>query len=364
MKILVTGADGFVGRRLCGELRKRGHSVRGALWQPAALPDGCESFVVGDIGHDADWSAALNGVDVVIHLAARVHIMDDSAVEPLTEYRKVNTAGTLRLASEAARTGVKRFVYISTIKVNGEGNGGEKHKAESGKLKLEEIRGQKTEDGGPRKAEDGHAVNFGQRTEGRAYTEEDVPAPEDAYAISKWEAELGLRKIEAEKGLEVVIVRPTLVYGPGVKANFLQLLRTVHKGLPLPFGCIDNRRSLIGLGNMVDAIITCATHPKAAGNTFLVSDGDDVSTPELIRRIARAIDRPARLLPLPVSFLRLAGKLTGKGDAVNRLLGSLTVDSSKIKLELGWKPPFTMEEELAKTTEWFLGKSRKLTAEN
>jgi len=308
--ILVTGADGFIGTRLCSELQKRGCSVRGTLWQPASLPDGCESVVIDDISRATDWSAALQGVDTIIHLAARVHVMDDNTVNPLEEFRKVNVAGTERLAKQAAAAGVRRMVFMSSVKVNGEG-----------------------------------------RQE--PHTEADPPDPEDAYGVSKQEAEDMLRRVAKETGLEVVIIRSPLVYGPGVKANFLKLLTTVWRGFPLPFGDILNHRSFIGLGNLVDAIIACTTHPKAAWNTYLVSDGEDVSTPELVRRIAVSLGRQARLFPFPSSILRIVGKLTGKSDAVNRLLGSLTVDISKIRRELGWKPPFTMAKGLAETAEWF-----------
>ena len=313
MHILITGASGFVGHRLCAKLLAEGWTVRGTLLPDetlAALPPDVEPALVEPLGPDTPWQQALTGVDTVVHLAARVHIMDDPVSDPLTEFRKVNTEGTARLAAEAARCGVKRLVFISSIKVNGE------------------------ETDTP-------------------YTEESPAKPADPYGISKWEAEQALRQIEAETGLEVVIVRPTLVYGPGVKANFLKMMQAIKRRIPLPFASINNQRSLIYVGNLVDALATCATHPVAAGKTYLVSDGTDVSTPELIRQTAAALAVPARLLPFPVSLMRLAGKLTGKNGAVNRLTGSLTVDSSKIRRELGWVPPFTMEEGLKETAEWF-----------
>jgi nucleoside-diphosphate-sugar epimerase len=262
------------------------------------------------LGTDTVWEGALAGVDTVIHLAARVHIMDDTAADPLTQFRKVNVEGTARLAREAAKAGVRRLVFISSIKVNGE------------------------ETGTP-------------------YTPDSPPNPADPYGISKWEAEQALLTIGAETGLEVVIVRPTLVYGPGVKANFLNMIKVVHRGIPLPFASISNKRSLIYVGNLVDALAVCATHPSAAGRTYLVSDGEDVSTPDLIRMTAAALGVPARLFPFPLSLMRLVGKITGKTAAVNRLTGSLTVDSSRIRSELGWKPPFTMREGLRETAKWF-----------
>jgi nucleoside-diphosphate-sugar epimerase len=312
MNVLVTGATGFVGRLLCEQLSKT-CSVRGSVRSvktPTYLPAGIQAAPIASIGPDTDWSAALTGIDIVIHLAARVHVMDETVGDPLTAYRLVNVAGTERLARQAAAAGVRRLVFLSSVKVHGE------------------------ESTAP-------------------YAEENQPAPQDPYGVSKLEAEHILQQIAAETGLEVVIIRPPLVYGPGVKANFRNLLKIVERGLPLPFAGINNARSLIYLGNLNDAIITCATHPQAAGQTFLVSDGEDVSTPTLIRRVAAALDRPARLLPFPPSLMQLAGKLTGKSMAVDRLLGSLVIDSGKIRRELGWKPPYSMAEGLRKTAEWF-----------
>lgn len=313
MNIIVTGATGFVGHFLCKRLLSEGLNVRGTLLaneNPEFLPERVEPVRIDPLGSDTPWKHALAGIDTIIHLAARVHIMDDSSIDPLSEFRKVNVSGAARLAGEAAKTGVKRLVFISSIKVNGE------------------------ESASP-------------------YTPDSPPNPSDPYGISKWEAEQELRKIEAATGLEVVVVRPTLVYGPGVKANFLNMLKIISKGIPLPFSSISNKRSLIYVGNLVDALAVCAVHPAAAGKTYLVSDGDDVSTPQLIRRVAHSLEVPARLVPFPASLMRLAGKLTGKSGAVNRLTGSLTVDSSKIRQELGWTPPFTMNEGLCETAAWF-----------
>lgn len=311
MTVLITGANGFVGRTLTKRLLAAGHAVRGAV-RAASLNDmpEVETVAVGDCGSETEWQPVLSGIDTVIHLAARVHVMDDPADDPLTAFRLVNVEGTKRLALEAAKAGVKRLVFVSSVKVNGE------------------------------ESENPYHVNS-------PYN------PQDLYAISKMEAELALRAIEQETGLEVVIVRPPLVYGPGVKANFLRMMQVIVRGLPLPLASVINMRSLLYVGNLADALATCATHPAAAGKTYLVSDGQDVSTPELIRQTASSLGVPARLLSFPASLMRLAGKLSGKSDAVNRLMGSLTVDSSKIRRELGWKPPFTMEQGLRETAEWF-----------
>ncbi|AAZ97826.1 putative UDP-glucose 4-epimerase [Thiobacillus denitrificans ATCC 25259] len=303
MRILASGAAGFVGRALCSQLSRRGHVTIPAVRRESRLAG---EFVVGDIDGGTEWSAALAGCDAVVHLAARVHVMHDIPTDPHALYRAINTDATLNLARQAAEVGVKRFLFISTIKVNGEGRDA-------------------------------------------AYCETDTPAPEDAYAISKWEAEQGLWRIARETGLEVVILRPPLVYGPGVKANFRRLLDTVERGWPLPLGAIENRRSLLYLGNFVDAIRLCIEHPAAAGQTFLIDDGQPVSTPELVRAVARALGRPARLIPVPARALMLAGAIVGKRSAVDRLTGSLWVDASLIRERLGWTPPYSMADGLAAT---------------
>ena len=311
--ILVTGATGFIGRPLCSRLLADGALVSAAVWkgEPAYnMQPGVHCVPIESIGPDTDWALALRGVDTVIHLAARVHVMDERSEEPLAAYRRVNVAGTERLARMAAANSVKRLVLMSSVKVHGE---------ESPK----------------------------------PYTEQDSPAPLDPYGVSKLEAEEILRKISAETGLEVVVIRPPLVYGPGVKANFYKLLGISARGLPLPFGSVNNARSLVYLGNLIDAICLCSKHPLAAGQTFLVRDGEDVSTPELVRRLAGALGCPARLFPFPPGLMRLTGRLTGRTAAVDRLLGSLTVDDSKIRKELGWKPPFPMSEGLKETAEWY-----------
>lgn len=313
-KLLVTGATGFVGRSLCCRLLADGWEVRGtkrATGQAYRQAGDLELADVESLGADTPWSHALSGIDTVIHLAARVHLMSDPSHDPLAEFLKVNTAGTERLAREAARAGVRRLVFVSSIKVNGE--------------------------------ETSETIS------------EDSPVrPTDPYGISKWQAEQVLRRIEAETGLEVVVVRPTLVYGPGVRANFWKMMKVVHSGIPMPFASVANQRSMIYVENLVDALLACAIEPHAAGQTFLVSDGEDVSTPELIRLTASVLGVPARLFPVPTSLLELAGRVTGKNAAVSRLTGSLLVDSSRIRMQLDWQPPFTMRAGLQATADWYL----------
>ena len=312
MKFLITGANGFVGQSLCAELLRQGHAVRAAVRSASTLADGIEVAVAGAIDGETNWAGALRDADVVIHLAARVHVMKDTATDPLTEFLKVNTQGTANLASQAAAAGVKRFVYVSSIKVNGE-----------------------------------------QTTEAHPFTESDKPNPQDAYAISKWRAEQALQRIAQETGLEVVIVRPPLVYGPGVKGNFARLLSAVQKGIPLPFASIRNKRSLIYLGNLVDALIACGSHPAAARKTYLVRDGEDISTPELVRQIAINLKKPARLFPLPAWLLLGLGGLLGKSEAVKRIAGSLRINDDLIRKELGWKPRFILQQGVQATADWY-----------
>lgn len=311
--LLITGANGFVGLSLCLAALLRGFRVKGATRNVAHLDAGVENVVVGQVDESTNWDKVLQGVNVVIHLAARVHVMHDRAASPLAEFRRVNTAGTEHLARSAAASGAKRFVYVSSIKVNGEGVAND-----------------------------------------YAYRETDAPAPQDPYGISKCEAEQALHRVAAETGLDIVIVRPPLVYGAGVKGNFAQMMRILDRGLPLPLGSILNQRSLVYLGNLVDALLLCATHPQAAGRTYLVSDGEDVSTPDLLRKLGDAMECPARLFPCPTGLLKLAGTMVAKVDQVERLTGSLRVDSGKIRRELGWTPPFSMEDGLRETARGYL----------
>lgn len=305
-RVLVTGANGFAGQALCPWLENAGWTVRKAV---RATRQGC--IAVGDIGANTDWRAALDGMDAVAHLAARAHIMQDTALDPLAAYHAVNCAGTENLARQAAQAGVKRLVYLSSIKVNGEST----------------------------LARPFHAV--------------DAPHPQDPYGVSKWEAEQALQRIATETGLEIVILRPPLIYGPFVKANFLRLMKLIARGLPLPLGMVNNRRSLLYLGNLADAIRVSLVHPAAAGKTYLLSDGDPLSTAELVRCLAAALGKPATLLPVPPALLRLAGLLTGKRAEVARLLDSLEIDSSAIRHELGWQPPYTLEQGLTATAAWY-----------
>ena len=304
-RFLVTGANGFVGLSLCVELMRRGVQVSAATRARDQLPSGIDPVSVGAIDAQTNWSDALNGIDVVVHLAARVHVMHEDAVDPLEEFRRVNVAGTENLARSAAASGVRRFVYVSSIKVNGEATSGEE-----------------------------------------AFTELSAPFPQDQYGISKWEAEQALHRVAADTGMEVVIVRPPLVYGAGVKGNFAQMLKVLVRGIPLPLASVNNRRSLLYVGNLADALILCATHPGAANQTYLVSDGEDISTPDLLRKLGVAMGHPARLFSCPPALLMFAGKLLGKSDQVDRLLGSLQIDSSKIRRELGWQAPFSLQEGL------------------
>lgn len=308
MKFLITGATGFVGRALCAELLERGQFVRAALRLIPQEAENVEVVIVGAIDEDTDWAEALQGMDVVIHLAARVHVMKELSAGPLAEFRKVNVQGTENLARQASRAGVKRLVYVSSIKVNGEATSGDEK-----------------------------------------FSEANTPAPIDPYGVSKWEAEQVLQRVAQEAGLEVVIMRPPLVYGVGVKGNFAQMLRVLAKSIPLPLASVHNLRSLIYVGNLVDALIVSSMHPAAAGKTYLVSDGEDVSTPELLRQLGAAIGHSARLFACPSGVLKFAGRLAGKSDQFERLLGALRVDSGKIRRELAWCPPYTLREGLQKT---------------
>lgn len=304
-RILLTGGTGWVGGALLKALRERHHDTMTAVRVASTRLD-AQSVVMGSIDESPVWPQELNNREVVIHLAARVHVMKESTSNPLRAFRAVNTTGTLSLARLAAREGVRRFIFVSSIKVNGES----------------------TEASHP----------FGSS---------DTPSPQDPYGISKMEAEQGLRQIAAETGMEVVIVRPPLVYGPGVKANFASLMRAVQRGIPLPLASVtDNRRSFVALDNLVDLLITCLDHPAAANQTFLVSDGEDLSTTDLLRRLGQAMNKPARLIPVPPSLLQFGANLLGKGDMAQRLLGNLQVDISHTRQTLNWTPPISVDEGL------------------
>lgn len=312
MRFLIVGANGFVGKVLCKELAKRGRIFRAAVRSEKFLFQDVEVTKIGWIDGLTNWSVALRDIDVVIHLAGRAHVMNENSDDPISEYRKVNLHGTVNLAEQAVLAGVKRLVYASSIKVNGEST------------PLD-----------------------------NKFTETDPINPQDPYGISKSEAELALHQIASRSNLEVVIVRPSLIYGAGVKGNFMQMLKVLAKKIPLPLASVHNRRSLVYVENLVDALITCATHPAAAGETYLVSDGEDISTPDLLQRLGGAMGRPARLFPCPLLLLKLAGRLTGKSNQIERLLGSLQVDSGKIRRELNWIPPYSLQQGLQATAEWY-----------
>lgn len=315
----MTGASGFVGSALLQTLLahpwapiavRRTAGANEAKSAPSALPD----FISANgIDASTDWAQSLERVACVIHLAARVHVMADASADPLTAFRAVNVGGTLHLARQAAAAGVRRFVFVSSVKVNGE------------------------------RSALGHVLR-----------EIDTPCPQDPYAISKHEAEQGLRQIAAETGMEVVIIRPPLVYGPGVKANFAALMGAIAKGVPLPLGALGNLRSLVAVDNLVDLIITCLTHPAAAHETFFVSDGEDLSTTDLARRLGVALNRPARLVPVPARWLMAGASLVRKRAAAERLCGNLQVDISKAKSLLGWSPPISVDEGLRRAAVEFL----------
>lgn len=318
MRVLITGADGFVGRHTVELLAERGHDVRRAVRtlpaQPPHFPayaGTVETVAVGDIGPDTGWSEALEGIDAVVHLAARVHVMKDTASDPLTAFRRVNTAGTRRLAEAAAAAGVRRLVYLSSIKALVD---------ESRETPLDETT---------------------------------VADPHSPYGISKLEAERALTDVSCRNGLQVAVIRPPLVYGAGVKGNFRSLFKAVSHGLPLPLGCLENRRSLVYVGNLADAIALCLTHPSAPGGRFLIQDGEPLSTADLVRAIGRAVGRPAHLLPVPAGLLRLGCRLTGRGAMFDRIAGSLVVDDAAFRRALGWCPPFDPAAGLHATAEWF-----------
>ena len=315
--IFVTGAAGFIGQAVCSDLSSRGYQVVGALRRQAVacLSAHVQYKTLGDMHDGTNWAAALTGIDSVVHLAARVHLMSDDAQNPLAEYRRINVAMTMNLARQSAAAGVRRFVFISSIKVNGEN------------------------------------TPFGQ-----PFTADDIPHPIDPYGVSKLEAEKMLLQLAQETGMEVVIIRPVLVYGPGVKANFLHMMRWLQKGVPLPLKALGNQRSLVAIDNLVDLIATCLHHPAATNQTFLVSDGEDLTVSSLLNRTSLAIGRQARLVAMPMFFLRFTGRIFGMEAIIQRLCDPLQVDISKTQRLLGWTPPMTVDAALKKTTRWYLNR--------
>jgi nucleoside-diphosphate-sugar epimerase len=303
-RVLVTGANGFVGQHLCPYLIAQGFTVRAALRRQRPDWAVCEQVAVGDITAECDWRSALEGVEAVFHLAGRAHVMHETVDDPLVQFRQVNVAGSRRLAQQAAAAGVKRLIYLSSIKVNGE------------------------------------------RSINRPIKADDVAVPEDPYGQSKWEAEQALRQIAEESGMALVIVRPVLIYGRGVKGNLQHLAGWVRKGLPLPLGRVNNRRSLVSIQNLLDFLHTCLLHPAAAGEVFIVADGEDLSTPQLIRKLAAAMGVSPRLVPLPVSLLHLLGRLSGRSAAIERLCGNLQVNIDKNKRLLNWIPKVSIDSAL------------------
>ena len=310
-RVLVTGATGFVGSALCGMLNNNGWSTVASARRFSVSDNKSGDHHLADIGPDTSWGDVLQGVEAVVHLAARVHVMQERTPNPLDEFRRVNTYGTLHLAKQAAAVGVRRFVYLSSIKVNGEA------------------------------------------TCHSTFTENDPPAPEDPYAVSKYEAELGLRNLAEESGLELIIIRPPLVYGPGVKGNFARLLQLLDKGWPLPLGSINNKRSLLALDNLASGILFALEKSDAAGELLLLSDGEDISTPQLIRTLATYMHRAPRLLPVSPKLLKLAAHLMGKQAMVERLAGSLQIDSSKAR-SMGWIPPVSLDKGLEQVVRWYM----------
>lgn len=316
-RVLLTGATGFVGRAVQQRIVADGqYDLTIAVRRAVLVANVVRVVQVPELTAQTDWSAALQGVDVVVHSAARVHVMNETSADPLAEFRKVNVDGTLALARQAVAAGVQRFVFVSSIKVNGEGT---------------EL--------------------------GRPYTADALANPSDPYGVSKYEAEQALLALAHETGLEVTIIRPVLVYGPGVKANFRSMMKWLQRGLPLPLGAIHNKRSLVALDNLVDLILTCAEHPAAVNQVFLASDGHDLSTTQMLQQLGVALDKPARLLPVPMRLLNAAFALLGKRSFSQRLCGSLQVDISKNQQLLNWKPPVTVEDAMRKTAAAYLAES-------
>ncbi|GAB6057931.1 UDP-glucose 4-epimerase family protein [Desulfonatronum parangueonense] len=304
MNILVTGANGFVGRALCSALREQGHAVREAV----RAEGGNDQVAVGEIDGQTEWVEALQGMEVVVHLAGRAHMTGDRA-QAFSAYRRVNLEGTENLARQAAKHGVRRLVFVSSVKVNGE------------------------------------------ETHSRPFTEDDPPNPEDPYGITKWEAEQALAEVAAETGLEITVLRPPLVHGPGVKGNLLRLLQGIQQNRPFPLGAVVNKRSLIGIENLCSALCLCVAHP--ATGTYLVADSESISSPELVRTLAKAMGRQVRQFAVPVPLMELAAKVIKRKSEFRRLTGSLEVDAGKIQRELGWSPSKSLHEGLGDMVQWY-----------
>jgi nucleoside-diphosphate-sugar epimerase len=316
MRLLVTGANGFLGSALSSTLVDRARDEVFGFFRTAPAATGKSphlTALIGSLDPNENWDAIPRASDALIHTAARVHQMRDTASDPLVEYRRINVAGTLNLARRAAALGLRRFIFISTLKVNGESTG-----------------------------------------TGKSYSADDTPAPLDPYGVSKWEAEQGLREIALQTGMEVVIIRPPLIYGPGVKGNFKTMVQWLNLGIPLPLGAILNQRSFVNLDNLVDLIVTCIDHPAAANQTFLASDGVDLSTPELLRRMAGALGKTVRLIAVPPWLLKIAGATLGKREAVHRLCDSLCADITKTRRMLDWSPIASVDDGLRKTAQSLL----------
>ena len=311
-RILVTGATGFIGQNLVQELVNNNFEVAVTIRKKNNLfSSTVTQFIVKDIESDPDWTAVLQDIECVIHLAGRAHVLKDKNPDPLTEFRRVNTDGTINLAHQAIKLGIKRFIFISSIGVNGNVNN-------------------------------------------KPFSVNDIPNPIEPYAVSKYEAEFELQKLTNGSKMETVIIRPPLVYGPNAPGNFAQLIKVTNKGIPLPLGEIHNQRSFIAIENLIDLIITCIKHPAAANKTFLASDDEDLSTTDLLRRMARALGKPSRLIPIPPSIITLGATLLGKKEIAQRLCGSLQVDINHTKKTLDWKPPVSVDEALKKTADAFL----------
>ncbi len=316
MRVLVTGATGFIGRTLCEELAGSGYVVRAAVRRECVAPPGvAERAIVGDLCTTSDWQTHLQGVDTVIHLAARVHVLRNRSVNA-SAYMETNFHATRRLAEEAATAGVRRFIYLSSVKVNGEGSGA------------------------------------------HAYTAADEPRPVDAYGESKWRAEKALLEIGNRTGIEATVVRSPLVYGPGVRANFLRLMALIERQWPLPFGAVDNRRSLVSVWNLCDLLLKLVRHPVAPGQVWMVSDAEDLSTAELLQRLGSAMHRRVRLISVPIRLLRLGALLTGREAELIRLCDSLVIDTAETRERLGWEPRVSVNEALALTADWFSAENR------